>query len=42
MWAQRPDGTRLHVGGEFTQVNDVNQTYYTRLSFFLAATNGTS
>jgi Ca2+-binding RTX toxin-like protein len=27
-----PEGTRLHVGGEFTRVNGISQTYYARLS----------
>jgi hypothetical protein len=27
-----PQGTRLHVGGEFTKVSGITQTYYTRLS----------
>jgi hypothetical protein len=35
-WALHPEatlqGTRLHVGGEFTRVNGVTQTYYARLS----------
>jgi hypothetical protein len=31
-WALRPEGSRLHVGGEFTKVSGVTQTYYTRLS----------
>src|SRR3712207_4648856 len=34
-WALHPEGTtqgtRLHVGGEFTRVGEVTQTYYTRL-----------
>jgi len=33
VWALRPDGTRLHVGGDFRQVNDVPQSHhYVRLS----------
>ncbi len=32
VWALRPDGTRLHFGGEFTHVNGVKQTHYARLS----------
>jgi hypothetical protein len=31
-WALHPEGTRLHVGGEFTTVSGVKQTYYARLS----------
>ena len=31
-WALHPEGTRLHVGGEFTRVNGISQTYYARLS----------
>jgi hypothetical protein len=33
-WALHPEATtgRLHVGGEFTTVNGVRQTYYARLS----------
>jgi hypothetical protein len=27
-----PEGTRLHVGGEFTHVNGIRQEYYARLS----------
>jgi Ca2+-binding RTX toxin-like protein len=27
-----PQGSRLHVGGEFTEVSGIPQTYYTRLS----------
>jgi len=33
VWALRPDGTRLHVGGDFRQVNDADQSHhYVRLS----------
>ena len=35
-WALHPEatpqGTRLHVGGEFTKVNGITQTYYARFS----------
>ena len=31
-WALHVDGTRLHVGGEFTTVSGVKQTNYARLS----------
>ena len=33
-WALRPEAAtgRLHVGGEFTEVDGVRQTYYARLS----------
>jgi hypothetical protein len=31
-WALHPEGTRLHVGGEFTKVNGTTQTFYARLS----------
>ena len=32
VWALHADGTRLHVGGDFRQLNDTDQTYYARLS----------
>jgi hypothetical protein len=32
VWALRPDGTRLHFGGEFLTVSGVKQHNYARLS----------
>ena len=32
VWGLWVDGSRLHVGGEFTKVNGVKQTFYARLS----------
>jgi Ca2+-binding RTX toxin-like protein len=31
-WALHPENGRLHVGGEFTKVNGVTQSYYARFS----------
>ena len=31
-WTLHPDGTKLHVGGEFTHVNGTRQEYYVRFS----------
>jgi len=31
-WALHPDGTRLHVGGEFTKASGITNTYYARFS----------
>ncbi len=31
VWALHPEGTSLHVGGEFVTVDGVTQTYYARL-----------
>jgi hypothetical protein len=32
VWALEVQGSRLHVGGEFTKVSGVKQTFYARLS----------
>lgn len=32
VWALEVDGSRLHVGGEFTKVSGVKRTFYARLS----------
>lgn len=32
IWALQPSGTRLHIGGDFTSVNAIRQTFYGRLS----------
>jgi hypothetical protein len=32
VWGLEVDGSKLHVGGEFTKVSGVKQTYYARLS----------